>query len=278
MTTLQQALVRNPSGDEPSVVEMKRRLEEFYSTTTTYDAFNSTPEHSGYYARIVPIIDELSKCRSVVHVLELGSGRSTLADHLGERRAAVHVTAQDITASNELYLRQRCDDVFIGDIEKLVGPYDVVFSLFVLEHVSAPEVWLSHIDRILAPGGYHVVVCPRYDVLGYTCPSLRHLSLTKRWATALQLMSSRLAVLMGGAPTFWVNTDPAVFHTVWYRDADAVHLVSKWDVDRWHSERGYGIRSIRLSNNIFVLRNWVLKNLLTVSSVYRKSGSRLQEG
>lgn len=262
-------LVRDPVGTERPIVELRRRLDEFYRTTTAYNAFNATPDNSPYYREMAPLIDQASAAgTTVVRALELGAGRSTLADHLGDRRGRVHVTAQDVTPANEPYLRERCDDVYVGDIAGLSGPFDLVLSLFVFEHVSNPAPWLGHVDRLLAPGGWHVIVCPRYDVPGYVCPSLRHLSLARKAAVATFLAGSRLAVIAGRRPAFWVNADPAVFHADWYRDADAVHLVSRWDADRWHRSRGYTPRRLHLPSG--GLRDWVLKRLLTVATAYQK--------
>lgn len=262
-------LVRNPQGGETLIAEMRHRLDEFYNTTTTYTAFMVTPDNSAYYRQLEPLIDQLLIRMPMVRVLELGSGRSVLADHLGGRRKRVHMTAQDITSSNETYLRERCDDVFIGDISRLNGPYDLILSVFAFEHVSAPGPWLANVDRLLSPGGWHVIFCPRYDAPGYVCPSLRHLPLARKLVVGAFLAKSRLAVIAGGPPAFWVNSDPAVFHTKWFRDADAVNLVSKWDTDGWHRSRGYGVRWLHLGSG-GGLRGWILKRFLTISAAYQK--------
>src|SRR5688572_10068445 len=119
-------LVQNPSGAEPVVVEMRRRLDEFYRTTTTYSAFSQAATNSLYHQQITPLLEEKLAAGETVRVLELGAGRTDFADGLGERRKKFHFTAQDITPSNEAYLRERCDDVFIGDISGLSGEFDLI--------------------------------------------------------------------------------------------------------------------------------------------------------
>jgi hypothetical protein len=54
--------------------------------------------------------------------------------------------------------------------------------------------------------------------------------------------------MLGNNPDYFINFDPAVFHGKWFRDADAVHLVSFWD-----------IRSSIAKKNNFYLRRLRLK-------------------
>src|SRR5690606_23757795 len=125
--------------------------------------------------------------------------------------------------------------------------FDLVFSTYVLEHVSAPRDFLDNVRRLLAPGGHHVIVSPRYDLRGYLCPSLRHLGLLERARVAAQVRMTRLKVALDRRPRFIVSLEPAVFHVQnWYRDSDATHLVARRDIVDWHVQHGFSVSDIRL--------------------------------
>ncbi|HVT91020.1 MAG TPA: class I SAM-dependent methyltransferase [Tepidisphaeraceae bacterium] len=260
-------LLRNPVPSDPAAGELRRRLDDFYTNTQTYTAFD--PSHDSGAAQqnwhdlILPTIRSMLGSANAVRVLELGAGRPSFPAHLGEMRSRVIYHAQDVTPANQDYLKQVADDVFICDPGQIIGRYDIIFSTFVLEHVATPSTFLEQVDRLLNPGGAHFVFCPRYDMPGYVCPSLRHLSRLARWQAMTFLMLSRVMSRLNGQPRFWVNADPAVFHAPWFRDADAVHLVSRFDVEQWHRRRGYETR--RLFPPVHGIREWILTRKLTTA-------------
>ncbi|MBN4071991.1 methyltransferase domain-containing protein, partial [bacterium AH-315-F18] len=169
---------------------------------------------------------------------------------------------QDVTASNEEYLRGVADEVHICDTSKIEGTYDIVFSTYVLEHVCTPKPFLEEMSRLLKPGGMHLLACPRHGFPGYLCPSLRHLPLSTRlWALCF-LPTSRIVSWALRSPKFWVNTSPSVFHGPWYRDADCVHLVSRFDVEYWHRTHGFKVERIpppkALSWQDYIVKNYLV--------------------
>jgi SAM-dependent methyltransferase len=260
-------LIRDPRAADQVLVELRQRLDRFYSTTTDYTAFQATESRDELYALLDPALDEIKNRSGTVRVLELGAGRTGFPVYLKKRALPVQFTAQDVTASNEDYLRQHCQAVHIGDIAQIQEQFDLIISTFVLEHVSAPREFLQHVRRLLAPSGYHVVFCPRYDVPGYVCPSLRHLSKPNQLLVSTALTASRLLTRLDRRPRFWVNADPSMFHGPWYRDADAVHLVGRYDIEQWHRNNGFEVT--RLRPPCRGVRDWLLKRWLTLNLLCR---------
>jgi SAM-dependent methyltransferase len=257
-------LVRDPDDDVPAVRALRARLDEFYATTDAYPVFRETPDNSPYFRAMAPYLNGLlARTADKVRVLELGAGRASFPSHFADLRGRIEFHAQDVTPQNRDYLAGVADRVIIGDLSGIDGEYDLIFSTYVFEHVATPGPFLGHVRRLLRPGGVHVVVCPRYDVPGYLCPSLRHRPLATRLGLHVKLAASRAAALLGGRPRFWVNTDPAVFHGPWYTDADAVHVVSQSDVARWHRRHGFKVRRLPLESS--GVRAWVLRRFLTTS-------------
>ena len=243
------------------LISLRNQLDDFYTTTTQYIAFNTTTDHSGLHEVIRPIVEKIIAEKGSARVLELGAGRTGYLKSLGSLRDKVTFDVQDITPANREYLQENADHVFICDIGKIDGQYDLIFSFYVFEHVTNPTAFLKEVDRLIAPHGWHFLVCPRYDAPGYLCPSLRHLRGIRRLKLQLQLPLSRLAARIDKRPRFWINSDPALFHGPWYRDADAVHIVSSYDLAQWHASHGYRIENVRLQSASW--KDWVRHNLLT---------------
>ncbi|MHB1155510.1 MAG: class I SAM-dependent methyltransferase [Phycisphaerales bacterium] len=231
--------LRNPSSSDPVGSDIRKRLDAFYGTTHEYHAFLSTPNNTRWHGVVDVALQELLQKKPRIACLEVGAGRSDFAHWLGDRRDRVEYHAHDITDRNAPFLSAKADRVWFGDISRINDKYDLVFHFFVLEHVTNPSEFLAQIDNLLLPGGIHVIVCPRYDVLGYICPSVRHLNKISQIWFSLQLSCSRLMACRDKKPRFWINADPAVFHKKWFRDADAIHLVSLRDVEWWHQQHGF---------------------------------------
>ena len=127
------------SEENPQVAELRTRMDFFYQSTRDYIAFQETnhlPEQWGY---VREAILSILKDRPICRVLEIGAGKSGFAEFMQDIKSRLHYTAQDITRTNEEHLQQAADSVYFGDIATLEGEYDVIFSTFVLEHISDPR-------------------------------------------------------------------------------------------------------------------------------------------
>lgn len=260
-------LVRNPDDTTPKIVELRRRMDQFYSTTTTYLAFEEPVDQSGWFTLFQPHIERLLQANRQIKVLELGAGRSVFGNFAREFRGRMVYHVQDVTPKNREHLQAHADHVHIGDLREIDEKFDLIFHTFVLEHVSTPRPFLEQIKARLQPGGYHVVICPRYDLPGYVCPSMRHLGRPTRFMHGVFLAGSRLFARVDRQPRFWVNADPAMLHRPWYRDADAVHLVSRFDVEQWHRMNGFAVEPLDGAGNP---RPW-LQRRITLAAAFRKS-------
>jgi len=261
-------LICNPDREDSRIRVLAERLHAFYSESTDYTAFQSPAVHSREWGAMLPLCDKLLRQRQRITVLELGAGRSAFADALGSRRPCVQFDVQDVTAANLEYLRGVADRVYTHPIEDLAGEYDLIFSTFVLEHVATPVLFLENVRRLLTPGGWHVIFCPRYDNPAYHCPSLRRLSLGVRTAAALQLWSGRAMSIIDRKPRFFINTDPAVLHGPWFRDADAVHVVTRQAVELWHDQNGF--RGHRLHVRTNSRGEWLQACCMLLASAFQK--------
>lgn len=261
-------LICDPSDGDPRLIELRARLDAFYAQPRDYSAFQQPAVQTSDWQTMDSAIDALLVHKPRIRVLELGAGRTAFPAHLGERRTRVEFHVQDITHINADYLSQHADFVHIEDISQLTGSYDVVFSTYVLEHVSNPRSFLQHADRLVAPGGWHFVFCPRYDNPLYVCPSLRHRTRLCQASVAAMLLRSHVASRLTGRPRFWINSDPALFHGPWRRDTDAIHLVSRQSIEMWHRDHGYSVH--RCAPAVKTIRERLLVRLTRLSDGFQK--------
>ena len=241
--------------------ELRARMRRFYDSVPDYDAFAETNDLGPFWR---PVLAEV-RARStagVCRVLEFGAGRSGFAAKLGALRPNVEFHVQDITAVNAEHLREVADHVWIGELGQVSGCYDVIFSTFVWEHLPNPRQSLTQLLALLAPNGCLILASPRYDVPGYVPPSARRLAKRSQWLLSAWLAWRRARVLFGASPDFLVHSEPACLHGPWFRDADAIHWVSRFDLR--HLEGDYRIESLRIPTVGLKSRLWARFALLFV--------------
>jgi SAM-dependent methyltransferase len=225
------AIALHREGDF-EVEQLRARMDDFYARPMEYTAFDSVSDQRIFWDAVVKDIERRAltsgagKCR----VLEFGAGRTGFSDFVGTLRRDIHFVAQDVTRINEEFLRSKCDEVYFGDVKEISGQFDVILSTFVWEHVSAPMSSLRHLLGLLALGGTLYLASPRYDFPFYLPPSARHYNAAGRLKLRLMLLLRRMAVMLGGPPDVLIHTDPAALSVPWYRDADAIHWVSRHDL------------------------------------------------
>jgi SAM-dependent methyltransferase len=262
------SLLCNPAADDPRIQRLLDRLGDFYRRGADYPAFQGVVEHQREWATMMPIIDELLRHKERIAVLELGAGRSGFGEALGARRPRVEYHVQDVTAVNADHLQSLADRVYLDPVDSISGEYDLIWSSYVFEHVATPIPFLENVRRLLVPGGWHLMFCPRYDNPAYVCPSLRRQRLLSRCAAVMQVCSGQALSLLDGKARFYVNTDPALFHGAWYRDADAVHVVTRRAVELWHARNAFRCR--RLEPRATTFKEWLLVKGMLLANAFQK--------
>jgi SAM-dependent methyltransferase len=232
---------------------LARRMREFYEAIADYDAYAESSQQPVFWAPIKRELEQRAARGLPSRVLEFGAGRTGFPAYLGPLRAKVEFHVQDITERNREDLAQKADKLWFEPLERLEGAYDVVFSTFVWEHLSRPRASLHALLRLLAPGGTLYLASPRYDLPGYVPPSARHLTRARQLALASWLSARRLRVALGGAPDFLLHAAPACLSVPWFRDADAIHWVSRFDLRLLEPE--YRIEDIDVP--VSGLKQWV---------------------
>jgi hypothetical protein len=208
------------------------KLLNFYNTTEDYSAFAEPSYHPQFWSAIKQKVQTVIARKGKCVLLEIGAGKSDFGTFLEGLRSQTVFCVQDITNANEDHLKKVADRVYIGGLESLEDTFDVIFASFVLEHLTRPRHTIDHLIAHLNHSGSLFLLNPRYDFPFYLSPSCKHRPALMRFLIGLWLQFRRLNVLMGAAPDFLLDGDPSVFHRPWFRDADAIHWVSLWDLKR----------------------------------------------
>ncbi len=249
--------------------QLRQQLDRFYDAVPDYTAFESPSDQGNCWHHVTATIREKLQSKPRVRVLEVGAGRTGFARYLAENnlRHGVEFHAHDVTRYNEDWLRAQADQSFFGDIASanLPGDYDVLFSTYVLEHVTDPLAHLEQAWKLLADEGDLFIFSPRYDLPGYLCPSTRHLSRLATLAFAARAGLARLAALFLRRPQFLIQTDVAAFHGPFFLDSDAVHWVSLRDLKIWAANHRAIFRTHRVGAPDFPSKDWIIKRLCTVA-------------
>jgi SAM-dependent methyltransferase len=249
--------------DSPEVKELRDRMDAFYATCPTYSAFQEPTQKLDEWNHVKAAIAEIVAARGRCRVLEFGAGLSGFSDFLGELRRSVELTIQDVTPVNAAFLALRADHLHIGSIMEISGGFDVIFSTFVLEHVSDPRATLEKLMGLLSPGGSLFVFCPRYDFPFYISHSADHYSRARRLLLGLRVICTRLWSLLARRPAFLIHLDPAMLHMEWRMDRDAIHWASLIDLRLFFR---------KLSIHAGSWKDWVVKKLLRINVRFVKAG------
>jgi 2-polyprenyl-6-hydroxyphenyl methylase / 3-demethylubiquinone-9 3-methyltransferase len=95
---------------------------------------------------------------------DVGCGAGLLAEPLA--RLGAEVTGIDAAPENIDAARLHAEgqglaiDYRVGSVESLAGPYDLITSLEVIEHVTDPAAFVGGLARALAPGGLVILSTP----------------------------------------------------------------------------------------------------------------------
>jgi len=219
--------------------DLEARMEAYYSAVPDYPAFHTPSNHPLEWVHVLAEVINRSNSQSPVTILEFGSGRSGfpawLRDHLASvgARTSLHITCQDVTATNRFHLQEVADEVIIATLDGGVlqpAGFDIIFSTHCFEHVARPEQLLHTLVKLLKPGGSILLFAPRYDLPFYLSPSAGDLSIFQHLLLSLKLMAIRFFSVLRDRPAFVIDTRPSCLDRPFRRDADAIHWVSLHDL------------------------------------------------
>lgn len=215
------------------------------------------------------------------NILELGCGNASVLSVVKEHGVKSYTGADfsgDLIRTNRIsYPFARFEVLnnegrFIGN-EKT---YDVVFSVFVLEHCIRPFEFLLDCSRFCRDEGKVIIFCPDFYVRGLISSQLLGTSngsgreklrkgrlidaLSTGWVAkyASPSLIRRKLAKAHHTPVFLLNGNPACFSRPFYPDADAVYVTYEKEIEAFMTNLGCR----RIQNDIDITNFCRKKRLL----------------
>lgn len=234
---------------DPLIDELAKEMQQFYSLDQSYfseidfTANNWINEQLHCYKEIV------KHAQSSTAVCEVGCGRANILKHFPEIRSKYtgFDFSQTLMKENTAAFPGAAFFSFISPEVFPVGDakFDLVFCVFVLEHVTRPAAFLDECRRILKPGGKLVIFCPDYlgrgrmtsQRSGYSEGNAKAKLKRYHFLDALvTLFDNRIRIpyrcrqyarKAEQSPLFLINCSPVVFIDNFQPDVDAVYVTYK---------------------------------------------------
>jgi len=190
-----------------------------------------------------------------MHLLELGCGSAHLCPQV-EARGGIYTgvdhSADLLAANRERFPRAR----FVSIQDYPGDAFDIVASLYTIEHVVDPPAYLERMWSCCKPGGLLAVICPEFVEGASLPPSVYYGTTPRRFREKLRSLAlldaaRHLVDLRWNVPrwkaqarnappgAFWINTQPSELHGLVHGiDTDAVHLPRMSDLTWWFQQRG----------------------------------------
>lgn len=232
-----------PSIDQKNELKLQvleKQLTEFYASNPDYYAnidFTSNnwiDDTETGYKEILKLISGKEK------ICEVGCGSANMLSH--HPQLQLHYSGCDFSEQLMKHNRSLYPEANFHVIDKpntlpfANESFDVVFSVFVIEHSTDPSKFLNECSRILKPGGGLVILCP--DFLGSgrmtsqragwsSGTSIQKLRKGKFFDAVLTLYDNRIRIPLyckifsrRSRILFMVNLSPVVFEDPFSPDVD----------------------------------------------------------
>jgi SAM-dependent methyltransferase len=229
------AFYRNPP---PKYYQMADRSAAQYNP-------RDQPFHCDLMNRVFPGATVLEAGCGTAHLcpqVEKNGGRYSGLDH-----------SEELLANN----RRRFPQAHFYSVQSPPAEtFDLVASLYTIEHLADPPKYLRQLWRFCRPGGLVAIICPEFIASSGLAPSVfyghtpRRL-MAKLRAGALADAAAHWIDLKWRAPAwkeralasppgaFWINLKPRILHENDYNiDTDAVHLVQLRDLAWFFEKQG----------------------------------------
>ena len=183
-------------------------------------------------------------------VLEIGSGKGAGGKELRKRAQTIEYFGVDISFTSKLDSHFVCGR---ADLLPFVGcSFEAVVSMFVIEHLTHPHLFLDEAWRVLKPGGYFIILAPDFKQtamisqnLGLSFGTGRTKLKARKWLDAgLTLFDSRVRSaflrkkynqeIHAGRCVFPILLNPRCFdlkeQNIFEPDCDAIYWVCPEEV------------------------------------------------
>jgi SAM-dependent methyltransferase len=235
----------NPKNQD-LLENLRSNLEKYYRTNQNYYSDITGSEKLWMDQSYLPYQVILKNLKNGKKIFEAGCGNAAILSHntnVVRNYYGMDFSNDLIKANQKRY--PEASFIHIEDSNHFPfqdHTFDMVFSVFVLEHVVYPSRFLNEMVRVLNPGGKLFIFCP--DYLGHLWMASQRLGLGSgtgmekiregRWLDGILTgIDSRLRIpiyaffkklLANKQPRFYINVNPICFSDPFQPDVDAVYV------------------------------------------------------
>jgi 2-polyprenyl-3-methyl-5-hydroxy-6-metoxy-1,4-benzoquinol methylase len=241
--------------ESKEVNELEVALKEFYSSDKSYfsdidfTADNWIRNDLPGYKKIVEL------AAGSQSVCEIGCGAANILKHhpaLHPKYTGLDFPEKLLQANSIKYPAAQFHTFKSSNIFPVKDQlFDLVFCVFVLEHVTHPAVFLDECKRILKTGGTLIILCPDYlgrgrmtsQRSGYSAGTAGAKLRQRKWVDAIvTLFDNRIKIPLvckyyaskaAIHPLFLVNCSPVLFEDDFTHDSDAVYVTYKTEIKNY---------------------------------------------
>ncbi len=229
-------------------------MQRFYAEHPLYYDAISSNEVSWSDPSNYVYMDVLARAVSAGAVLEVGCGTSSIlaTGRVGsDRYTGVDFSETQLATNRERYPDARFVPLSNpGKLPFADEAFDMVFSMFVLEHVVYPQRFLQENLRVLKSGGTLCLLCPNFLGASYMTSQRSGFSpgtgreklqrgaiwdaIATGWDNKVRVpVACRYrSILARITPKFYINTRPRCFVDAFSPDVDAVYLTYLPEIQR----------------------------------------------
>ncbi len=239
----------DPINDN-AIQDLEKKLSDFYANNSSY--YSSIDYTAGNWDNKNELAYQQIKdaARKAVSIGEIGCGAANiLASDASIRSKYVgcDFSAELMKKNKEKYPEASFKVIETPNLLPFAdNSFDLLFSVFVLEHITRPHILLKECQRVLKKGGRLIIFCPDFlgrggissQQIGWTegTPSQK-LKKGKLLDTLVTFYDSRIRIPFyssrkrkANKPAFLINVDPTVFYYKFRPDVDAVYLTHRKEI------------------------------------------------
>ncbi|MDO9551460.1 class I SAM-dependent methyltransferase [Rhodonellum sp.] len=247
------------SKNNQKLAQLSEKMSAYYTTNTVYYSDISDSEFLWTDSSYLTHRKILERARVSETILEIGCGESPILKfnpELMSKYSGIDFSP-NIIANNQKRFKEATFKTIENPTEYNYpdGHFDLIFSVFVLEHTVYPKKFLDECIRMLKPGGEIIVLAPSYLDNGFLpsqqfaegLKSGRELLKKGRLISALRaalynklLIPRMCKKLANKIPGFYININPLCFKTQEFKpDVDAVYVVSAKEIEMYMAENKF---------------------------------------
>jgi len=247
------------ASNKEKLEALSNRMRNFYATNSSYYADIADSESLWIDENYFPLQEILNNTQKASNILEIGCGQSPILKFypdLKSKYTGIDFSNYIISDNKKRFPEAEFYQILDPYNYSLVsGSFDLVFSIFVIEHTVFPQKFLEECIRLLKPNGRLIILAPSYLDYGtlasqQTSPDLssgRELIKKGKFFSALRagfyskvLIPIKSRSLKKHLPGFYINLNPICFIINQFRpDVDAVYIVSEKEIELYMKSRGF---------------------------------------